>query len=276
MLPAAGADRHNQNGPTREGAERLAGFAASLADSAGQPWDGREFQQNTFGDDEGRAPHQLVAAMAGFREGQTGPEMVIEALRSSRVLIPLVAEAGARQIAQSGLTADASQELSIVTVAGPDGRTVLPIFSSVETMKAWNPHARPVPVSAERAALAAASDGTDLLVLDPTSPTEFAVRRPAVWALAQRLPWLPPDRDPDVQRAFSHSVDASTAVLGLTLASGDPNSRLRAEELVVRLSLTPGLSPQEVGGLLNSLARLWGADEVIAAKVDSLRVELDG
>jgi hypothetical protein len=198
----------------------------------------------------------------------------VDALRGSRLLIPLVAELGDEGETDGGLRVDKSQELSIVTVAGPDGRTVQPVFSSVTAMTAWNPAARPVPADGRRAALAAAAEGTELIVLDPTSETEFVLRRPAVWAVAQGTPWLPSDRDPAVVDAFRASIASELGVHGVALVSGDPQSRLAGEELVVRLALAAGLTREELDAILARLAQRWAADDVIATRVDSLRVQL--
>ena len=78
-----------------------------------------------------------------------------------------------------------------MTVAAPDGRKVLPVFTSVTAMAAWDPKARPVPADGVRTALSAAADDTDLIVIDPASATEFVLRRPAVWAIGQGHPWEP-------------------------------------------------------------------------------------
>ncbi len=110
---------------------------------------------------------------------------VVDAYRSARLLIPLVAEKGDHGIGAHGLEVDKTQELSIVTVAAPDGRRVLPVFTSVEAMGRWDAAARPVPADGARTALAAAADDTELIVIDPGSATEFVMRRPAVWAIAQ-------------------------------------------------------------------------------------------
>ncbi|MDN4595764.1 SseB family protein [Leifsonia virtsii] len=265
--------------PTEEGAARLAGFAASLAagspaDSAGQPWEGRHFDDNPFGDDDGSAPPALLGALVAFRAGDAGPEAVVDALRDARLLVPLVAELGEEGENVAGMLVDKTQELSIVTVAGPDGRSVQPVFSSVTALQAWNPQARPVPVDGRRAALAAASEGTELIVLDPTSETEFVVRRPAVWAIAQGTRWLPGDRDPDVLSAFRASIAPELGVHDVTLVAGDPASRLAGEELVVRLALAAGLTREELDAILSRLAQRWAADDVIATRVDSLRVQL--
>lgn len=272
---AAAADGVTPTGrPSAEGAARLAGFAASLADSAGQPWQGREFDDNPFGDDDGSAPPALLGALAAFRAGETGAETVVDALRDVRLLVPLMADLGDEGTNDVGMRVDKTQELSIVTVAGPDGRTVQPVFSSVTALQAWNPSARPVPVDSRRAALAAAAEGTELIVLDPTSETEFVLRRPAVWAVAQGTPWLPSDRDAEVQEAFQRSIASELGVHDVALLSGDPGNRLAGEELVVRLSLAAGLMREELDAILSRLAQRWAADDVIATRVDSLRVQL--
>ena len=274
--PASGSSRSGPATPvpSDEGAARLAGFAASLADSAGQPWEGRAFDDNPFGDDDGSAPPALLGALAAFRAGDAGPERVVDALRESRLLIPLIAELGEEGENDAGLLVDKTQELSIVTVAGPDGRTVQPVFSSVTAMQTWNPAARPVPVEGRRVALAAASEQTELIVLDPTSETEFVLRRPAVWAVAQGTPWLPSDRDPAVAQAFRASIGPELGVHDVALLSGDPRGRLAGEELVVRLALAAGLTREELDAILSRLAQRWAADDVIATRVDSLRVQL--
>ena len=51
---------------------------------------------------------------------------------------------------------------------------MLPAFSSAAAMAAWDPAARPVPAPARQVALGAAGDGTELVVIDPLSDTEFA------------------------------------------------------------------------------------------------------
>jgi hypothetical protein len=274
--------------PSAEGAARLSGFAAQLAaaaggsaastgntaDSAGNPWAGREFDDNTFGDDDGSAPPALLGALAAFRAGEVGPETVVDAVRTSRLLIPLVAQLGDSGVNDHGHLVDKTQELAIVTVAGPDGRTVLPVFSSVTAMQTWNPLARPVPAVGARVALAAASEETELVVLDPTSETEFVIRRPALWAIAQGQPWLPSYRDPDVFTAFVASIGSELGVHDVSLLPGDPAARLRGEELVVRLELGAGLTQEELDAVLRRLAQRWASDDVIALRVDSLRVQL--
>lgn len=243
-------------------------------DSAGQPWAGRHFEPNASVDDDGSAPPELLAAIERFRAGAGGESQVVDAVRTSRFLIPLLAALGQEGVNEKGQKIDKSQELSIVTVEGPDGRTVLPVFSSVATMAAWNAHARPVPAVGSRVALAAASEETDLVVIDPTSPTEFAVRRPALWALAQEREWTPGYLSTDIAAEFAKSIADEPAVVGLALAPGDPECRLHGPELEIQLTLTGGLSEPDIRELLERLSLRWSQSTLIAEGVDSMGVSL--
>lgn len=243
-------------------------------DSAGQPWAGREFEHRSASDDDGSAPEALMLALAQFSAGELGQAGVVDTIRESRLLIPLVAHLGEAEIGGHSLTVDKSAELSIVTVAGPDGRSVMPVFSSVEAMRRWNPTARPVPADAVRVALAAASEGTELVVLDPTSPTEFVIRRPALWAIAQSQPWIPSYLDAGILDEFRAAAHSESAVTAVTLEAGDADARLTGPELVVNLALTPGLDRAELDAVLTRLQERWSESPAIAAQVDSLSVRL--
>lgn len=243
-------------------------------DSAGVPWEGRRFRPNPASGDDGSADPKLWAALTAFRGGDGSQRDVVDALRTARVLVPLLAEKGDHGVGPHGLAVDKTQELSIVTVAAPDGRKVLPLFSCVETLSAWDAKARPIPVAGTRAALAAAGEDTDLIVLDPTSPTEFVVRRPAVWAIAQDQQWEPAPANPDVFLGLQDSIAGELAVVDIGVEPGDPEARLAGPELIVRLSLIAGLDRSELDAVLQRLARRWASDDRIAVLVDSLQVKL--
>ena len=244
------------------------------SDSAGTPWEGRHFDHNSFSADDGSAPERLIEALRRFRAREVGEVDVVDAFRESRLLIPLVARLGESDAGDHGHVVDKSAELSIVTVAGPDGRNVMPVFSSVEAMQRWNPKARPVPADAVRVALAAASDDTELVVLDATSATEFVIRRPALWAIARSRPWTPSYLDDEVLREFVEAAHPESAVSAVMLDTGDADARLAGPELIVRLALAPGLAQPELDALLARLQHRWSASPVITARVDSMRVQL--
>lgn len=248
--------------------------AGGGADSAGQPWEGRSFGTTPFADDDGSAPASFVRAITDFRSGRAEQATVVDALRECRLLIPLVASLGEAGTNAKGVTVDKSADLAIVTVAGPDGRNVLPVFSSVAAMQAWNSSARPVPADAVRVALAAADESTDLVVVDATAETEFVIRRPALWAIARSLPWVSPLDDGAVASEFAASVDSEPDVAQLTLLAGDPSAQLRGPEVIVELALRPGLDQPALQSLLARVQERWSRSEVIATGVDSLAVRV--
>jgi hypothetical protein len=245
------------------------------ADSAGIPFEGRAFHENAAADDDGSADERLVEAVLRFRSHELGMTEVVAALGPARVLVPLVTERGDEGIGAHGQLVDKTQELALVTVAGPDGRSVLPVFSSVDTMRTWNPDARPIPVPAAQAGLAAAADELGAIVLDPGSPTEFALRRTAFEALATGARFLPCFLDERVLDAFLAASAGEPAVRAVQLAPGDPDARLDGPELIVQLALESGLDRADLDALLARLGDAWAASPLILDRVDSIAVRLE-
>lgn len=249
-------------------------FHPSHGDSAGQPWEGRSFDDNPFRDDDGSAPPELVAAVEAFRAGEAGPERVVDVLRTCRVLVPLIAELGESGVTETGMTVDKSADLSIVTVQGPDGRPVLPVFSSTTTMRAWNERARPIPIGMRRVAAAVVEEGTDLVILDPGSETEFGVRRPASWAIVRDGPWTPAWANDAVATAVAAGVAAEPLVRRIELAPGPGGAGLGGPELLVTLGVPAGTARDELAQLAERAQRAWSTDETVATGVDSMTLRL--
>lgn len=249
----------------------------NTADSAGFPWEGRSFSQHSdaFANDSGEIPAELASVLERFRQGTADHAEVLEVFASARVLIPLLTVAGDVGVTPEGKTVDKTQELSIVTVQAPDGRSVLPVFSSVDAMRRWNPDARPVPNFGRQVAVAALDDNNDLVILDPTSETtQFGIRRPALWALAEGTLapscWL----DDEVMAAFRASIEAEPHVASVELSAGDPEATLSSPELSVMLTLQPGLTQDSLDELLSRLQHRWSESDVIAHRVDSMSLKL--
>lgn len=275
--------------PSTGDAPRSTGIPDSVVpggavDSAGFPWEGRSFDHHgtAFADDDGSTPPALLEAVDRIRERCGSDDLAalgeahalaILALSNCRVLVPLLAEAGDLGTTPEGRTVEKTQELSIVTVQAPDGRRVMPVFSSVDTMRSWNPEARPIPVPGPQAALAAAQEGTDLIIVDAGSPaSEFGVRRTALEAMATGKKALPAWADHDVLEAFRRSAAGNAQVTAIDLAAGDPTARLLTPETDVILTLAPGLRRDQLNALVSELQRSWAADSLIAQRVDSLRI----
>lgn len=245
------------------------------ADSAGIPFAGRVFDADAGADDDGSADPRLIEAVRRFRARDLGMTEVVAALGAARLLVPLVADRGDEGVGPHGQVVDKTQELALVTVAGPDGRVVLPAFSSVGAMNAWNPRARPIPVPAPRVALAAAADGAGAIVLDPGSETEFALRRTGFEALATASRFVPCFADASVLEAFLVATAGESAVRAVQLAPGDPDARLIGAELIVQLTLEPGLDRGELDSVVARLGVAWAASPPIAQRVDSIGIRLE-
>jgi len=247
----------------------------TFADSAGVPFEGRSFHANESAGDDGSADPRLIETVLRFRARELGLAEVVEALASVRLLVPLLTDRGDEGIGAHGQVVDKTQELALVTLAGPDGRAVLPVFSSVDAMRAWNPIARPIPATAARAAVAAASDGLGAIVLDPGSPTELALRRTAFESLALGSRFTPCFLDERVLEAFLAATASESSVRAVQLAPGDPDARLAGPELIVHLTLDAGLAQDELDAVISRLGDAWAASPVILDRVDSIAVRLE-
>jgi hypothetical protein len=149
--------------------------------------------------DLGEADPGLVAALATYtRDAAREPE-VLTALAASRILVPVLAVPAEEEgVAAAGRRGEKSTDMALVTLVGTDGRRALPVFSSLAALAAWDLQARPVPVEAPRAALSAAAEGAQVLVVDVAGPTTYVVSGPALRRLAEGEACRPAYDDPRV------------------------------------------------------------------------------
>ena len=124
-------------------------------------------------DDAGEADETLAAALAAYADDEVWEPEVLAALGDARLLVPVVAALGEAETGANGLVHDKSADLATVLMRGADGRLALLAFTSLETMRRWDPDARPVPVSASVAARAALQDGATALLIDVAGPVRF-------------------------------------------------------------------------------------------------------
>ncbi len=111
-----------------------------------------------FANDDGSADQRI--------RGASTPDELAEAVLQGRVMVAVVATAD--EIADDG--SDKSSHMSVVSMVAADGRRGLLAFSGLDSLTAWNPEARPVPVTGVDAAKAALDDGCEALVLDVAGP----------------------------------------------------------------------------------------------------------
>ena len=70
------------------------------------------------------------------------------------------------------------------------------------------------------------------------------------------------------------AAELEPAVIAVQLAPGDPGARLAGPELIVQLSLAPGLEQRALDDVVGRLQNRWAANEIIATRVDSLALHL--
>ena len=221
---------------------------------------------SAFAGDDGSAPAELAAALAE-PDRQQRLEAVVEALRTVRVLVPVVSRLD--EVGEHGIAGEKSAHAAMMTVAVPDGRAALPVFSSVAAMAAWRADARPVPTEGRRAALGAGADADGLLVVDPRGAAPVQVPRPAVRAIALGEPWLPAVRNPAVLAEVNAVL---REVPGVRWAGVEPGG-VTEICLVVRLSRHPVGVPdpatvETMGACHDALA----TSQLLADLVDSVGV----
>ena len=165
-----------------------------------------------FAGDDGAPDAALARTLAAFARDPTSAGDVLHALAAARVLVPVVAVATGQEPGQGGLRRESATDMAVVTLQGEDGRLALPVFTGLAALAAWDPAARPVPVAAPRAALAAAAEGAAVLVLDVAGPVRFVVGPPALRRLAEGDPLVPLADHAGVRVALGALLAAEPAV----------------------------------------------------------------
>ena len=244
----------------------------SFTDSSGVPWEGRSFSKNIFGDDSGQELPKITEAIESFVQNKSSLSDLFASFAETRVLIPLVAKAEETKMGHHGQLVDTSSDMHIVALDGPDGQPSLPIFSSVENLQTWNAESRPVPVQFEKALLAAATEGQTRVVVNPGNENWFAIKRPAIESLAQAKQWLQPEDNPEVKSIVSDAIQ-QLPIVGYRLVSGDPQSKLIAEELIVILKLEPGMDREQTQSLVAKFISNLDSQR-FNLLVDSLKISL--
>ncbi|GCD19887.1 hypothetical protein CTKZ_14490 [Cellulomonas algicola] len=228
-----------------------------------------------FAGDDGSADPRVAVALSAYGRGDGTVAGVVDALAGTRVLVPVLAELEAADVVVHdghAHTVDKEASAGIVALRTPDGRTALPVFTSVAAMTAWRADARPVPTDAARAALSAVDEGWEVLVVDAGGPVTVLLPRTAVWALAQGKAWHPAVVDGTVDRDVAGAVRRALApVRDVVESSAQPGTRA---EVAVVLGLVPGLDRARLDAALAQVNAALAADETVTSRVDSLELRV--
>jgi hypothetical protein len=234
-------------------------------DSAQVPWAGRDLSPSGFETDTGAADPALLAALAGSDD-----LALMRAVEAARFVVPIVSDLTEADTT-GALAVEKQVDMAAVTLVAPDGQRALPVFTGTGALAAWDPAARPVPVTPARAGQAAVAEGCDVIVVDVAGPTPRVLRPSMVWALAQQRPWEPPHADPFVDRSVAAALRDEDAVTAHELEEGTPHGE---GVLGVVLDLRPGLTPEEVRAVATRVGERLATDGELRARIDGLAFRL--
>lgn len=218
-----------------------------------------------FSGDTGEADAALVAALLAYlaRPGEDADRELARVLQGSRLLVPVVPQPGPQ-----GEPAAKGAEMVTMILSSPTGERALPVFSSLAALSAWSPQARPLPVLAEQAALAAAQEDCTVMLIDLGSDHEVVLRPTMLWALAEERPWCPAHADPVVQQAVRAALAGEECVQGATLRQGEP---LGAGVLLIELTTTASVTPEQLTELTTRIGGCLARDPQVRPRIDVVR-----
>lgn len=135
-----------------------------MSDHGGSLGRGRSLAAPAFPGDDGSAD-------ASVRRMLASGAVDIPLLSASRLLVAVVAVLDA--VDESG--GDKESHMAVVSMVNAAGEKGLLAFTGIDSLAAWDPQARPVPVTGAMAAQAALDDAAAALVIDVCGPCRAVV-----------------------------------------------------------------------------------------------------
>lgn len=237
--------------------------------------------------DEGTADPSLARALAAWNsdpqpEAEAGVQAALVSARLLVPIVPLPPEA-------AGAEPTGPTEMSRPTLIGRDGRAAVPVFTSVSSMAAWRPDARPVPTLG-REVLAAATEAGQAVVLDVAGPVTYVLEDEVLALLATGVIRLP-DSDIIADAIASRPIEGGLSqvselrspaaglreFLGSVLAGEPlvaeayllaPEEGPAASDLAVGLVLSGDVTPAILVALVRRLAGALGAAPDVPGSLD--------
>ena len=118
--------------------------------------------------DTGEADPRLAQALSAYDGTPRARAEALAALAGARVFIAITATSTAEHVAEAtGLRAESSAEMALVSIRAGDGERALPAFTDTAALRRWRLDVRPVPVGAAYLARAALDDGAAAVLVDP-------------------------------------------------------------------------------------------------------------
>ena len=189
-----------------------------------------DLAQPAFPGDDGAADPR-VRALINAPSDQVA---LARSLRDVRLLACVVAVAD--RVDVSG--ADKDSHMAVVSMVAGDGRRGLLAFTGVDSLRAWDPGARPVPALGRDIARAALEEGAAAVVVDVAGPTTAVLEGSGLIALAATLDLAA------VQRAIHEHVAGQETLRGWSARARDVREEGLGVDVLVELSVGPAPSPE--------------------------------
>ena len=184
-----------------------------------------------FPGDDGAADPAVLAALTAYAAGRGSEYAALNALASSRLLVPVVAlpteevdediEADdSADVPGTGLRREKTTEMAMPTLIGLDGRSAVLAFTSLDALTRWRPDARPVAMPAARAWQAGAEEAS-AVVIDVAGPVPVTVEGARLAALAAGQLAPLPHQDPDVLAALHRALGSEPLIVQASLTTPD-------------------------------------------------------
>lgn len=152
----------------------------------------RTLGPSPFPGDDGTADPSLRRALSAAMSGQPNDYLAaVAALCEARVLVPVAATATAEAAVHAHgpverlLRVDKEADMAVVMLQAADGRRALLAFSGMDSLQAWDPDTRPVPVTIDTVAKAAAQEGVAAVLVDLKGPFPIVLESEILEPLAQ-------------------------------------------------------------------------------------------
>lgn len=213
----------------------------------------------------------MTAVLDAFAAGRDSEHAALTVLASSRLLVPVVAvradqidrrgeqeQPAVRRAAEAGAGgAEKTSDMALPKLIGLDGRPAIPAFTSIESMRKWQPDARPVPARAQQVCRAAAAESC-AVIIDVAGPVPLPVEGARLAALARGDAVPEPCADADVHEVVAAVLADQPSVAAFELRPGGTE-----RDLIIALTLTQQDSAQDPAGLAAGIgnavmARLGG------------------
>jgi hypothetical protein len=150
-----------------------------------------------FRDDRGEADPAVAAALAEYADGTGGERAALVALAASRLLVPVVAAAAEADAKIGPDAGEKASEMAVPSLVGRDGRLAMVAFTCADSLRRWQPAARPVPVPASAVFQAAVAESA-AVVIDVAGPVDLTIEGSRLAALAAGREVPDMYEDPDV------------------------------------------------------------------------------